>query len=104
MANEQNLRPQPIRTKEEAKRKGRAGGIASGAARRENKRLSKITPKPSPLNTTLLLNGKSGLMGRSSARRNERSYKGRRYLTTSSEEYFLAATRQPFSFLKTSGI
>ncbi len=45
MANEQNLRPQPIRTKEEAKRKGRAGGIASGAARRENKRLSKIYAK-----------------------------------------------------------
>ncbi|HRS79471.1 MAG TPA: hypothetical protein P5522_10150 [Spirochaetia bacterium] len=42
MANEQNLRPQPIRTKEEAKRKGRAGGIASGEARREKKRLSEL--------------------------------------------------------------
>lgn len=45
MANEQNLRPQPIRTTEDAKRKGRAGGIASGAARRENKRLSEIYAK-----------------------------------------------------------
>jgi len=42
MANEQNLRPQPIRTKEEAKRKGTRGGIASGVARREKKRLSEI--------------------------------------------------------------
>ena len=42
MANEQNLRPQPIRTTEDARRKGRAGGIASGAARREKKRLSEI--------------------------------------------------------------
>lgn len=32
--NEQNLQPTPIRSTEEAKRKGKAGGIASGKARR----------------------------------------------------------------------
>lgn len=42
MANEQNLRPQPIRTTEEAKRKGRAGGIASGESRREKKLMSEL--------------------------------------------------------------
>ena len=40
MANEQNLRP--IRTKSEARKKGRNGGIASGAARREKKTIQKI--------------------------------------------------------------
>lgn len=35
MANEQNL--QPVRTKEEARERGRNGGIASGKARKENK-------------------------------------------------------------------
>lgn len=37
MANEENLRP--VRTKEEARRRGRAGGKASGAARRQRKTL-----------------------------------------------------------------
>lgn len=37
MANEQNLTATPIRTAEEAQRKGRAGGKASGAARRRKK-------------------------------------------------------------------
>ena len=40
MANEQNLRP--IRTESEAREKGRNGGIASGAARREKKTVQKI--------------------------------------------------------------
>ena len=35
MANEQNLRP--VRTKSEARERGRNGGIASGKARKENK-------------------------------------------------------------------
>ena len=35
MANEQNLKP--VRTKEEARERGRNGGIASGKARKENK-------------------------------------------------------------------
>ena len=38
MANEQNLTYPPIRTAEEAERKGRAGGIASGKARLRKKR------------------------------------------------------------------
>lgn len=37
MANEQNLTATPIRSTEEAQRKGRAGGKASGAARRRKK-------------------------------------------------------------------
>ena len=37
MANESNLKP--VRTKEEAREKGRAGGIASGKARAERKAL-----------------------------------------------------------------
>lgn len=37
MANEQNLTAPPIRTSEEAERKGRAGGKASGIARRRKK-------------------------------------------------------------------
>lgn len=37
MANEQNLKP--VRTKSEAREKGKAGGIASGKARRERKTL-----------------------------------------------------------------
>ena len=40
MANEQNLKP--IRTENEAREKGRNGGIASGAARREKKTVQKI--------------------------------------------------------------
>lgn len=40
MANEQNLRP--IRTENEARKKGRNGGIASGIARREKKTVQKI--------------------------------------------------------------
>lgn len=40
MANEQNLRP--IRSKNEAREKGRKGGIASGKARRELKTLREI--------------------------------------------------------------
>ena len=40
MANEQNLKP--IRTASEAREKGRNGGIASGAARREKKTVQKI--------------------------------------------------------------
>ena len=40
MANEQNLRP--VRTKEEARERGRAGGIASGKARREKANLRKL--------------------------------------------------------------
>ena len=40
MANEQNLKP--IRTESEARDKGRNGGIASGAARREKKTVQKI--------------------------------------------------------------
>ena len=40
MANEQNLKP--IRTESEAREKGRNGGIASGAARREKKTVQKI--------------------------------------------------------------
>lgn len=35
MANEENLNP--VQTKEEAKKRGKAGGIASGKARREKK-------------------------------------------------------------------
>ena len=35
MANEQNLKP--VKTKSEARERGRNGGIASGKARRENK-------------------------------------------------------------------
>ena len=38
MANEQNLNYPPIRTAEEAERKGKAGGIASGKARLAKKR------------------------------------------------------------------
>lgn len=37
MVNEQNLKP--VRTKEEARERGRKGGIASGKARRERKTL-----------------------------------------------------------------
>ena len=37
MANEKNLKP--VRSKEEAREKGRKGGIASGKARRERKTL-----------------------------------------------------------------
>ena len=40
MPNEQNLKP--IRTESEAREKGRNGGIASGAARREKKTVQKI--------------------------------------------------------------
>lgn len=39
MANEQNLTAPPIQSTEEARRKGHAGGIASGKARREKRRL-----------------------------------------------------------------
>lgn len=43
MANEQNLIPfQPGRSREEAVKNGRAGGIASGQARRERKALADI--------------------------------------------------------------
>lgn len=35
MANEENLKP--VRSKEEARKRGRAGGIKSGEARREKK-------------------------------------------------------------------
>ena len=42
MANEQNLRPQSMRTKSEQREVARKGGIASGEARREKKRLSEI--------------------------------------------------------------
>lgn len=45
MANEQNLRPIRYLSTEEAKQRGSKGGIASGAARRENKRLSEIYAK-----------------------------------------------------------
>ena len=45
MANEQNLRPQSTRSKSEQREIARKGGIASGAARRENKRLSEIYAK-----------------------------------------------------------
>jgi ribosomal protein S18 len=38
MANEQNLTHPPIRSGEEAERKGRAGGIASGKSRLRKKR------------------------------------------------------------------
>jgi hypothetical protein len=37
MANESNLKP--VKTKEEARERGRAGGIASGKARKERKTL-----------------------------------------------------------------
>ena len=37
MANEQNLTHPPIQSAEEAAKKGRAGGIASGASRRRAK-------------------------------------------------------------------
>ena len=37
MANEQNLKPQNMRTKAEQREIARQGGIASGKARRENK-------------------------------------------------------------------
>lgn len=40
MANEQNLRP--VQTKSEARERGRAGGIASGEARRQKKTLAQI--------------------------------------------------------------
>lgn len=40
MANESNL--QPVRTEAEAREKGRAGGIASGKARRQRKTLAQI--------------------------------------------------------------
>lgn len=40
MANEKNLKP--IRTKSEAREKGKNGGIASGIARREKKTVQKI--------------------------------------------------------------
>ncbi len=42
MANEQNLRPQSMRSKSEQREIARKGGIASGEARREKKRLSEI--------------------------------------------------------------
>jgi len=42
MANEQNLRPQSTRSKSEQREIARKGGIASGEARREKKRLSEI--------------------------------------------------------------
>lgn len=45
MANEQNLRPQSMRSKSEQREIARKGGIASGEARRENKRLSEIYAK-----------------------------------------------------------
>lgn len=37
MTNEQNL--DPVKSKEEARKRGRAGGIASGKARREKKKM-----------------------------------------------------------------
>ena len=37
MANEQNLTGTPIRSGEEAARKGRNGGVASGKSRREKR-------------------------------------------------------------------
>ena len=40
MANEQNLKP--VKTKKEARERGRNGGIASGKARREKKTIQKI--------------------------------------------------------------
>jgi hypothetical protein len=42
MANEQNLRPQSMRTKSEQREIGRKGGIASGVARREKKLMSEL--------------------------------------------------------------
>lgn len=43
MANEQNL--QPVRTKKEARERGRAGGIASGKARRKKASLRKAAER-----------------------------------------------------------
>lgn len=40
MANEQNL--QPVRSTKEAREKGRAGGVASGKARREKKTMKQM--------------------------------------------------------------
>lgn len=42
MANEQNLTAKPIRTSEEAVKRGRAGGKKSGEVRREKKLMSSI--------------------------------------------------------------
>ena len=42
MANEQNLTAEPIRTSEEAVKRGRAGGKKSGEVRREKKLMSSI--------------------------------------------------------------
>lgn len=41
MANEQNLKP--VRTKEEARERGRKGGIASGKARAKKKSIAELT-------------------------------------------------------------
>lgn len=41
MANEQNLRP--VRTKEEARERGRNGGVASGKARAKKKAIAELT-------------------------------------------------------------
>lgn len=41
MANEQNLKP--VRTKEEARARGRNGGIASGKARAKKKSIAELT-------------------------------------------------------------
>lgn len=42
MANEQNLQPNTTLSTEEAKKLGRAGGIASGKARRERKSMQEL--------------------------------------------------------------
>ena len=42
MANEQNLIPNTTLSKEEAEKLGRAGGIASGKARREKKNMQEL--------------------------------------------------------------
>lgn len=45
MANEQNLKPIRHLSNEEAKRRGRNGGIASGKAKKENKTIAEILKK-----------------------------------------------------------
>jgi hypothetical protein len=42
MANRKNLRPQPIKTHEDAVKKGRAGGIKSGEARRKKRDMKEM--------------------------------------------------------------
>lgn len=49
MANEQNLKP--VRTKSEARERGRNGGIASGKARREKQQTRKILADLVSINT-----------------------------------------------------